>query len=259
MQQKQADAQGRTRRRSPMEPAWILAGLLIVGLESYLNPVTGPFLDSDSVVPVYPLAALAVGLGILLPAHPPAPAWRWVVYLVPVAGVSVLFLLDPERAFAIPAMAWTVPWAMLTAFYGTRLGLPRGLQFVPGYALAWILPSVAAGFMLFVAGGFVFLLPLLPLGFLLWPDYRRHRARSAVELLLAAALAVCIWAQFEFFPTVDSWFGYHDIAGARFLASLFIVLALVAMAYYARFDTGEYPPKSKAAHGGNPEKAQRPR
>lgn len=43
------------------------------------------------------------------------------------------------------------------------------------------------------------------------------------------------------------------------LASLFIVLALVAMAYYGRFDTGEYPPKGKAAQGGNPEKAQRPR
>lgn len=223
-----------------MEQAWILPGLLVVGLESYLNPVTGPFLNPDSAVPVYPLAALAVGLGILLPARPPVPILRWIVYLVPVTAASILFLLDPLRAFAIPAMAWTVPWAMLTAFYGTRLGLPKGLQFVPGYALAWIIPSVAAGFLLFAAGGFVFLLPVLPVAFLLWPGYRRHRVRSAVELLLAAALTACIWGQFVFFPVGDSWFGYHDIAGARSLASVLIVLALVSMADSARFDTREY-------------------
>ncbi|MCQ1985171.1 hypothetical protein [Arthrobacter sp. zg-Y844] len=217
------------------ERPWTAGALLLVGIGSYaavfLNTqVLWGWDDQGAVVlvnrMVFALAVVLTGLTVFAPARPPAVGIRLAVYLAP---LSLLLWLVPAQSSSMELLvALLPPWALLTALYGVRCGLPTGWRFVLAY-----LGTGAAGCLLIATvwvNELVWIMPVLPLMLLLGPRYRQRRLRAAVEIFLAVLLAACIGAEFVLLPQGDSWLPYRSIVGTACTISLFYTAVLLGIA-----------------------------
>lgn len=229
---------------TPLEQSWITAALLLAGLGAYtsvfINTLFLQGLDDEAANAlvnglVLGLTAALTGLMVFVPARPPGMPIRLGVYGIP---IGLLLWLVPVPSGSELLNAVLLPWALLTALYGVRGGLPKGWWYVLIY------PAVGAVAYLLIAtvwfNELVWLMPVLPFLLLLRSRYRKRLARTGVEILLAVLLAACIGAEFVILPQGESWLPYRSIVGTVCTISLFYTLVLLGLARYARFDTAEY-------------------
>ncbi|WP_146068433.1 MULTISPECIES: hypothetical protein [unclassified Arthrobacter] len=233
---------------TPLARSWTMASLLLVGIGVYaavfINTLASSGLDNRSTEflvyrLVFALAVLLTGLMVFAPVRPPAAGVRLTVYLVPSALLLCLIPAGPMELVhaALP------PWALLTALYGVRGGLPKGWKFVLLYA-----GSAVAAFLLVATvwiNEAVWLMPVAPLLLLLSPRYRQPKLRVTAELLFAVLLAACIGAEFAILPQGDSWLPYRAVVGTACTISCFYTLALLGLGHYARFDTPGYQTRAE--------------
>ncbi|GAA3295808.1 hypothetical protein ACFFON_14470 [Arthrobacter citreus] len=202
---------------------------------------------------IYAATALLIGLAVFCPARPSAADIRVSVYALPVLLLTVLLLLTEPGIHVGLTVAFLPPWALFTALYGLRGGLPTGGRYLLMYAAA-ALVAVGAGYLAVrIVLGLAFaglplgllgwLLPLLPLLLLLQTRYRRNRRRTLVEIVLSALAAVCGTA---WFGLLDYGTGWSPDLGVLLALPAWIVAVLptavlLALGYLERFDTAEYP------------------
>ncbi|WP_461168996.1 hypothetical protein [Arthrobacter sp. Z1-15] len=264
--------------KTPLERSWSAAAVLVVWLGAFAafsfsggddGGGNGLITGWDLAGPAVVLAATAVlvGLAVFLPARPSAAGIRGAVYGVPVVVVTLLLLLTEPGIYVGLAIALLPFWALLTALYGVRGGLPAGRRYLFTYAAA-ALAAVGAGYVAvrvlvalpfagLPAGIFGWLLPLLPLLFLLQARYRRNGPRTVVEIALSVLVASCGTAWFGFLGYGPGW--SPDVGAVLALPAWVVAVipaaAALGLGYVERFDTAEYQSRAErlsSARSGQP-------
>lgn len=255
-------------RPTPLERSWSVAAVLLVWIGTFAAvSITG---GDDSAggasgwgegapAGVYAASAVLIGLVVFLPARPSAAGIRVGAYALPVLpGFVLLLLTEPGIYIGLP-IAFLPSWALFTALYGLRGGLPTGGRYLVIYA-ASALAAVGAAYLaariylgLALAGlpvGVVgLLLPLLPLLLLLRLRYRRNRRRSIVEIGLSALAAGCGTAWWGLLGYGTGW---SPDLGVLFALPAWIIAViptsvLLGLGYIERFDTAEYQSRAEKA------------
>lgn len=222
---------------TPLQRSWIPAAWLLVGIASY----AGVFINAlfpqgredqwDSMLVnglVLGVAAILTGLMVFVPASPPARALRVAVYAVPI-GLLLLVQLPTGSVEFMAALL--LPWALLTALYGVKGGLPAGWGYTAAYPAAGVAACLLIATVWF--NELVWLMPLLPVALLLRRRYRGSRLRMGMEVLLAVLLAACIAAEFVILPQGESWLPYRSIVGTACTISVFYTVILLGLARLA--------------------------
>ena len=259
-----APGPGPDPRPTPLERSWSGAAVLVVWLGAFAafsfgggdgGGVTG----WDLVGPAVVLAATAVlvGLAVFLPARPPAAGIRAAIYGLPVVVVTLLLLLTEPGIYVGLAIAFLPFWSLLTALYGVRGGLPAGRRYLITYAAA-ALAAVGAGYVAvrvlvglpfagLPAEVFGWLLPLLPLLFLLQARYRRNRPRTVAEIALSVLVAACGMAWFGFLGYGPGWSPDLGVVLAlpAWITAVIPAAAGLGLGYVERFDTDEYQSRAE--------------
>jgi hypothetical protein len=250
-------------RATPLERSWAEASVLLVWLGTFAAvSFAGGGGSAASVsswgrvapAAIHAATAVLIGLAVFLPAHPSAAATRVGVYALPVLLLTVLLLLTEPGIYVGLALAFLPSWALFTALYGLRGGLPLGRRYLIMYAAA-ALVAVGTGYLavrivLSLAfagcpvGVFGWLVPLLPLLLLLQTRYRRNRLRTFVAVGLSALAAALGMA---WFGLLGHGTGWSPDLGVLFALPAWIVAViptavLLGMGYLERFDTAEYQP-----------------
>ncbi|WP_354182274.1 hypothetical protein [Arthrobacter sp. UYP6] len=239
---------------TPLELSWFAPALLLVWLSMFAmvsasadGRVIG-WVEPGAAL-IYAAAAALVGLAVFVPVRPSALMLRAGVYAFAVLLVTILLIFTEPGIYAGILTALLPAWALGTALYGVRGGLPKGVLHILLYAVAAPVAAgigyVAALILFFLAfAGFpvqIFLgLPLLQLLLLLNTSYRRHRTRTLVEIILS--VLVCGSA---LFGLVGDGPGWSPDLGAAAALLVYIVAAvptavLLGLGYLSRFDTAEY-------------------
>lgn len=242
---------------TPLQRSWIVPALLLAWLGTF---VLASAYDDERLARwaepgaalTYAAAAALVGLAVFMPVRPSALLIRAGVYAVPVLLVTILLLFTEPGVYTGIPLAFLPPWAVGTALYGLRGGLPKGARHVLLYAVA---APVSVG-MGFIAGVVLFFLgfaglpvqiflglPLLPLLLLLKTRCRRQRKRMAAEIILSAAAAVCGMGFLDVLGAGPAWSTGLGTAAALlvYLVAGLCTAMLLALGHLARFDTAEYP------------------
>ncbi|MCC3266997.1 hypothetical protein [Arthrobacter gengyunqii] len=246
---------------TPLERSWFAPALLVAWLCTFaLVSVfgAGPISAEDGpwAALIFAAAAALAGLAVFLPVRPSALRIRAGVYAFPVLVLTTLLSLTGPTVYTGIAVAFLPAWALGTALYGLRGGLPRGRWHVLMYAAAAPV-SVGIGFLAGVVmfylmfAGFpvqVLLgLPLLPLLLLLKTRYRRNRMRMLAEITLSLLVAGCGMGFLELPGAGSVW---TSGLGAVAALLVYIVAAvptgvLLGLGYLARFDTAEYTTRTE--------------
>ena len=224
--------------------SWIIAALLAVSIASY-SGILWDIIDTRKLFPIdliesllYAISASIFVIFIYTPSIPPALFLRLGFYILPVVLITLLIASSDLPMRTDQAIALTMPWALVTAFYGRRGGLPKG----PFFVVLYVLGAFLAYLITLTAwiNEVVWLMPLFPLLLLFWSWYREYLPRIIFEMFLALVLVVFIFVDSTYFPQNDAWFPYRRFVGAAGAASTGYTFFLMGLAYYARFDTAEY-------------------
>ena len=222
---------------TPLQRSWITAALLLLGIASYAGAfINALFLQGredqwDSTLVnglVLGVASVLTGLMVFVPARPPSAAFRVALYAVPVA---LLLLIQVPAGSVEFIVALLLPWALLTALYGVKGGLPGGWRYTAVYPAAGV-----AAYLLIATVWFnelVWLMPVVPFALFLRRRHRGRRLRMGTEILLAVLLAACIAAEFVILPQGESWLPYRSIVGTACTITVFYTLVLLGLARLA--------------------------
>ncbi|MDN3482961.1 hypothetical protein QMA10_13620 [Arthrobacter sp. APC 3897] len=244
-------------RATPLERSWFGPALLLAWLSTFAlvswsgGGSSGGGGAEPGAALIYGSGAALTGLAVFLPVRPPALRLRAVIYALPVLLVIILLLLTGPGLSTGLAVAFLPAWALITALYGVRGGLPKGARHVllyaasapvaggTGFAAALALFYLAfAGFPIEV----LLVLPLLPLLLLFKTRYRRHRGRTLVEITLSVPVIACSLGLFGLLGRGPGW--SPDLAAAAALpvysTAAVPAAVLLGLGYLARFDTAEY-------------------
>ena len=199
-------------------PPWAFAAVCVM-VASLMLLVSGlSQVPVIQLLPWYTAAYLLIGACIFVPAGRLPSLRQAAAFLLPGALLVVLALMNLgfwAGGWLLGLPAWGLLLSRWTAEH--RLSGVQVLKFMGLLMLGLLIFTFNVVFVVFSPG--LFLLPVIPLVRLAYPEYRARTLQAVVEILLGVAVVVVAFA----IPTPEGWWSSLSIyAGGAATAGLMI-------------------------------------